>query len=554
MIIETLFLIRGRVLCLSGNKSNITYESSSASGENTYPPGESGERERAQEMREETGKTALLLVAPETSRLPERMGPLARYISGASGGLGEVIATLCYGLTQRGIETHLALPYLKRRFQQECNLDDNSWYSIRHRVDPAMIHLVNSSIYQSYASMYEGDPRQNAAEFQKQIINHIIPAVRATYGGRLIMHSHDWMAGGIITAYAKLRDCPVLHTVHNIHTGLIPPDMFFGVDMEPLTSHLYFIDKNGRRCIDCQATAIKNANLVSFVGKRFLQEIMEGLLGSEIITPHIRREITIKHADGNTLTILNAPSPVLYPEHCSYLAVPFGPDDDILAAKRENLVEFQKRTGLQVNPEAILLYWPSRLDPMQKGIHLLEDIAHRFVIDHGDAQIAIVGDGVGNDRTHEEICGRIAWSSGGKIVYHRFSEPLSMLGFAAASDVFGASLYEPCGQIDQIGNLYGATATNRDTGGYHDKIQELTLTAMVPLKIPATVFCSGTTTLAASGTVCTGASNFTAVPPRCGNRNLRRIMRETRLKHSIDRMVDDYIAVYERLNGGVPLA
>jgi len=50
-----------------------------------------------------------------------------------------------------------------------------------------------------------------------------------------------------------------------------------------------------------------------------------------------------------------------------------------------------------------------------------------------------------------------------------------MLGYAAASDVFGASLYESCGQIDQIGNLYGATATNRDTGGYHDKIQEMTL-------------------------------------------------------------------------------
>ncbi|HVO65713.1 MAG TPA: hypothetical protein VMT12_04435 [Syntrophales bacterium] len=50
-----------------------------------------------------------------------------------------------------------------------------------------------------------------------------------------------------------------------------------------------------------------------------------------------------------------------------------------------------------------------------------------------------------------------------------------MLGNAAANDVFGASLYEPCGQIDQVGNLFGATATNRHTGGYHDKITELKL-------------------------------------------------------------------------------
>lgn len=61
------------------------------------------------------------------------------------------------------------------------------------------------------------------------------------------------------------------------------------------------------------------------------------------------------------------------------------------------------------------------LVPTQKGIRLLEDIAHRFVIDHGDTQIAIVGDGVGNDCRHEAFCGRIAWSSDGKIAYHRLS-------------------------------------------------------------------------------------------------------------------------------------
>jgi preprotein translocase subunit YajC len=86
-----------------------------------------------------------------------------------------------------------------------------------------------------------------------------------------------------------------------------------------------------------------------------------------------------------------------------------------------------------------------------------------------------VGNGVEHDRTHEEIFGRIACSSGGEITYQRFSEALSMLGYAAASDVFGASLYEPCGQIDQIGNLFGAISTNRDTGGYHDKTEELRL-------------------------------------------------------------------------------
>ena len=157
------------------------------------------------------------------------------------------------------------------------------------------------------------------------------------------------------------------------------------------------------------------------------------------------------------------------------LAKKYGISDNVIEAKKLNLIKFQKKTGLLVNPDAILLYWPSRLDRMQKGVELLEDIALKFVIEHPDVQIAIVGNPVGDDRTDAEILGRIAWASGGKIVYRPFDDDLSILGYAAASDVFGASLYEPFGQIDLIGNLFGATATNRDTGGFHDKIVPLRL-------------------------------------------------------------------------------
>ncbi len=500
-------------------------------------------------------KTAVLLIAPETARLPDTMGHLARYIASKSGGLGEVIAALCSGLTERGVECHIATLYLKRRFQQECRLDDDAWYELRNRIDPEKIHLVNSSVFSHLASAYEGLPHQNAAEFQKQVVNHIITNVRAKYSGRLIVHSHDWMAGGIITAYARLRGCPVLHTVHNIHTGQTPLDMLAGVELAPLAPYLYFMSGNGSHHIDNHATAIKNASLVSFVGRRFLQEVVEGQFGGEaLFGADLRREIRIKHEHGQTLTIFNAPSPVLHPERCPHVTVPYGPEDRVLEAKRQNLVEFQRRTGLRVDPEAILLYWPSRLDPTQKGIHLLEDIAHRFVIDHGDVQIAIVGNGVGGDRSHEEICGRIAWSSGGKIVYHRFAESLSMLGFAAASDVFGASLYEPCGQIDQLGNLYGATVTNRDTGGYHDKIREMALAVDGAPEDAGNGFLFRDYD---SGGLWYGlhrSVEFHRRPAEVRESQLRRIMRETRTRDNPDRMVDQYIAAYERINGGVPLA
>ena len=60
------------------------------------------------------------------------------------------------------------------------------------------------------------------------------------------------------------------------------------------------------------------------------------------------------------------------------------------------------------------------------------------------------------NNTHAEIMGRIACASGGRIAYRRFSQDLSMLGYAAAGDVFGASLYEPFGQSYVVGNIHGS--------------------------------------------------------------------------------------------------
>lgn len=243
----------------------------------------------------------------------------------------------------------------------------------------------------------------------------------------------------------------------------------------------------------------------------------------------------------------------MYPEYCPHLLRSYGPDDDVLLAKKENRVTFQKRTGLNVNPEAMVLYWPSRLDPAQKGVELLEDIALKFVIEHGDVQIAIVGDGIGRDTIHEENLGRIAWASSGKITFQRFSEDLSMLGYAAASDVFGASLYEPCGQIDQIGNLFGATATNRDTGGYHDKIRELVLREDGAPRDEGNGFLFRDYDPGGLWYALEKSVRFHRKPAEVRERQITRIMRETRDKYSLSSMIDQYVSVYERLNNGIPL-
>jgi glycogen synthase len=267
----------------------------------------------------------------------------------------------------------------------------------------------------------------------------------------------------------------------------------------------------------------------------------------------------------SALVIPNGISPDVFPENQQEnpeadrpgLARRYGPDDDVVEAKRLNLVKFQKRMGLVVNPEAILLYWPSRLDLMQKGIELIEDVAQRFVNEHPGVQIAIVGDPVGGDWTHADILGRIACASQGRIAYHRFDQDLSILGYAAASDVFGASLYEPFGQIDVVGNLYGATATNRDTGGYSDKIKPLGLRAWgAPIDGGNGVLFRDYNNAGLWWGLNATVENhrYFHERPREWDKQARRIMREARTSWSLDNMVARYITAYESLNDGKPLA
>lgn len=514
-----------------------------------------------------TEKTAVIIITPETARLPSQgMGDFARYVSGKSGGMGEVVSALCKGLADRKIPVHLVTINLSRRFREEAGLSEDDWINKRHCIDPKYVRLVSSALFEEYRSAYEGNPRDNAAEFQRQIVNVYLKDIRAQYEGRAIVHSNDWMAGGVVSAYAASRGLPILHTVHNTHTGSVPIDRLGGVNLRKLWERLYLNYDMGHLCVDAQATAIKNATQISYVGEQFLHEIVEDyFLDRPIIPGSVRQETKVKMQADMAKVIPNGVSPDLFPEnqvaHINLeepgLAIAFGPDDDLISAKRANLLKFQHQMHLAQDPEAILLYWPSRLDPSQKGVELLEEIAQPLVEAFPGVQIAILGDPVGNDYTHADIVGRIACASGGRIAYRRFEEQLSLLGYAAATDVFGASLYEPFGQIDVMGNLYGATATNRATGGYSDKIDTIRLKAWgAPIDRGNGVlfknYDAGGLWWGLARTI--DNHHYFRQHRHEWAKQMRRIMKEARDRWSLDNMVARYITAYEELNGDNPLA
>ena len=508
-----------------------------------------------------TERIPIIIISPETDRLPsEGMGDFAKYISGKSGGMGEVVAALCKGLSEKDILTYVITLNLKRKFMERSGMSREEYIQKLYHLPRENIKTIDSSLFENYMSAYDGDPRVTAAEFQRKIRHSLVREIISKHEGRGIIHTHDWMAGGIITAFAKLRRIPLLHTVHNTHTGHIPLEMLSGLNLNELWNDLYFSKDHGKECVDCQATAIKSATLVNYVGKRFLEEITQDyFLDRQFIPRSVRQETKAKLQYGSVLTIPNGISSAMYPENQVEnpdidkpgLARKYSVNDDVIEAKKLNLVKFQKKTGLQVNPEAILLYWPSRLDRMQKGVELLEDVALKFVIEHPDVQIAIVANPVG-DKANAKVFVRIAGASGGRIVYRPFDDDLSILGYAAASDAFGASLYEPFGQIDVIGNLFGATATNRDTGGFHDKIVPLRLKKLgAPKDIGNGVLFRDYNSAGLWWGLETTVQNhrYFRKNPKEWERQAKRIMKETRDKWDLSNMIAGYLSAYQKILG-----
>ncbi|OFZ72218.1 MAG: hypothetical protein A2451_16870, partial [Bdellovibrionales bacterium RIFOXYC2_FULL_39_8] len=188
----------------------------------------------------------VIIISPETARLPERgMGEFAKFISGKSGGLGEVISAICNGLVERKIPTHIITLDLSRRFKEESNLSEEEWMNMTFGLDPQNVHLISSGIFENKRNAYEGVSALTAAEFQKQIVNTTVKNIVSRTRGKAIIHTHDWMAGGIVPAFAKSRNLPVLHTIHNTHTGLIPAEYFYGLNLARINNHLYLQNDNG---------------------------------------------------------------------------------------------------------------------------------------------------------------------------------------------------------------------------------------------------------------------------------------------------------------------
>jgi len=418
----------------------------------------------------------ILIVTPEITYLPQGMGNMANRMTAKAGGLADVSSSLVAALFELGADVHVALPHYRRMFSIDAGRLINEELRVyMNKLPRARIHLAEDRCFYYRDTVYANDEWNNkkvALAFQREVINNIIPSVDPD-----LIHCNDWMTG-LVPGAARRLDIPSLFTVHNIHTYDLNLAQIedAGIDAAEFWKYLFYgwppwnyEESRDHNPVDLLASGVFGAHFINTVSPTFLDEVCNGQ--HDFVPDNIRHEMLQKRNHNCAAGILNAPDPANDPETDEFLPENYTAETHV-EGKRINKTTFQERVGLTVDPDAPLFFWPSRLDPVQKGCQLLSDILYHIVSSHWDdkLQVAIVANGAYQHVFHNIVSHH---DFGNRVAVCDFGEPLSRHGFAASDFMMIPSLFEPCGLPQMVSSLYGSLPIARDTGGLHDTVTHM---------------------------------------------------------------------------------
>ncbi len=427
-------------------------------------------------VRKKKKNPRILIVTPEITYLPKNMGNIANYLAAKGGGLADVSAMLVGSLYDAGVDVHVALPNFRKIFNVNVgNLINQELRIYKNKVPDERIHLAEDRVFYYRNQVYDDVETNNiniALVFQREVINNIIPRVRPD-----LIHCNDWMTG-LIPALARRLNIPCLFTVHNIHTVKLTMAEIEdrGIDVAEFWQNLYlermpanYEESRGGNPVDLLTSGVFASHFINTVSPTFLKEIIDGY--HDFVPDNLRSEFVNKGRAGFAAGVLNSPGESYHPCDDSALCKTYDHATHV-AGKAANKAKLQKALGLARAPDAPLFFWPSRLDPMQKGCQLLTDILYRLTEMYRDdkIQIAIVANGAYQKHFRDIVAFHRIHN---RVGIADFNEALSRLAYAGSDFMLMPSLFEPCGLPQMICQKYGTMPIVHDTGGLHDTVVHL---------------------------------------------------------------------------------
>jgi glycogen synthase len=338
-----------------------------------------------------------------------------------------------------------------------------------------------------------------------------------------------------------------LFTVHNIHTRQVSLAQIeeAGIDAAEFWMNLYFCGApvnyyhaRNQVPVDLLTSGIFASHYINTVSPRFLWEIVEGW--HSVVPDSVRAELRNKYFSGCSAGILNAPDISYDPETDDALTRNFT-SADVMEGKAANKLALQRELQLKEDPSAPIFFWPSRLDPVQKGPQLLTDILHDIVSEYWvqNLQVVVVANG-----PHQQWIEKIVadFDLHERVSIVDFDERLSRLAYAASDFMLMPSLFEPCGLPQMTSPLYGSLPVVHSTGGLYDTIQPLDVEHSKGNGFRFDHYGAGGLRWAVDQ-----AMVFHALPAETREREIRRIMVESAREFSHKEVARRYIEIYEEM-------
>jgi len=487
----------------------------------------------------------ILVVTPEVTYLPHRMGGLASYYTAKAGGLADVSAALISALFDQGADVHVAIPDYRALFSDKLAPVLNEEINrIQRKMPTDRFHLAEDRAFyyiNRVYSMYGEENIKLSLAFQREVINNIVPRVQPD-----LIHCNDWMTG-LIPAMAREQGIPCLFTVHNVHTvkTSLAAIEDRGIDAAYFWQNLYFDEmatsyeySRSSNPVDLLTSGIFAAHFVNVVSPTFLQEIIDGK--HPFIEAPIRRELINKVYADCAAGILNAPDPSFDPTTDEDLAQRFGPADHT-AGKKANKRILQKRLGLIEDGRAPVFFWPSRLDPIQKGCQLLADIFYQVISRYWKQNLQIVFVANGDyQMAFRDIVNFHHFQD--RVAICDFSNALEHLAYGAADFILMPSSFEPCGLPQMIAPIYGALPVAHDTGGIHDTVTDLDVKQNT-----GNGFLFKNYDAAGLYWAINQAMAFYNLPQKVKTRQIERIMKKSAAVFTHANTASEYIKLYEKM-------
>src|SRR5881227_2618492 len=376
-----------------------------------------------------------------------------------TGGLGDVIAALPPALAGLGVDVRLVLPGFTALLDalplQEVTRVRTPFAIERVRI--ALAELPESGVRAyliDHPAFYDrpGSPYADP-DGREWPDNHRRFALLGWAAAALaqgadpkwrpdILHAHDWHAG-LAPAYLRAAAAPVpsVFTVQNLaYQGFFPAAGFADLALPPGFFSIDGVEFYGG--ISLLKAGLFYADRLTTVSPSYVREIQTPAFGNGL-------DGLLRSRAGVLSGILNGVDPKIWsPENDALLPRRYG-IDDAAAGKAAAKAALQRRLGLVVEPEALLLAALPAL--IAEGV-----------------QLALLGSG---DADLEAGFAAAAAAHPGRAgIVVGYDEALSHLIMAGADSVLVPSRFEPCGLTQLYALRYGALPLVRRIGGLADTV------------------------------------------------------------------------------------